>query len=282
MYNRIACFLRDTYAGVLQPLIFFICSNMERTQDEMRLCAAQEACRTSNLCFISSTHVSVQVRACAPRRKHKGDTMEDGKITAVRDNGSSTDIVVRVDNVSLAAEIMDKQIKNVSLQLVDGRNLSPEQRKKIYATLRDISGYTGYTPEEAKEVMKYVYITKTGCDYFSLSNCSMSVARDFINTLIDFCLEHGVIASERLSDRTDDIDTYLYQCIKYKKCAICGRVGEIHHWDAIGMGNDRKHYDDTDNRKICLCRTHHTIAHQKGVRDFERDYHVYGIVIRKQ
>lgn len=221
----------------------------------------------------------MQVRPCAPRRKHKGrDTMEDGKITAVRDNGSSADIVVRVDNAGLATEIMDKQIKNVSLQLIDGRTLSPEQRKKIYATLRDISQYTGYTPEEAKEVMKYVYITKTGCDYFSLSDCSMSAARDFINTLIDFCLEHGVIASERLSGRTDDIDTYLYQCIKHRKCAICGRAGEIHHWDAIGMGHDRRHYDDTENRKICLCRMHHTIAHQKGVIDFEQDYHVYGIV----
>lgn len=220
----------------------------------------------------------MQVRPCAPRRKHKGsEIMEDGKITAVRDNNGSTDLVVHFENAGLAAEIMDKQISNVSLRLLDGRTLSSDQRRKIYATLRDISGYTGYTPEETKEVMKYVYITKTGCDYFSLSDCSMSVARDFINTLIDFCLEHGVIASERLSGRTDDIDTYLYQCIKHRKCAICGRAGEIHHWDAIGMGHDRRHYDDTENRKICLCRMHHTIAHQEGVRDFERDYHVYGI-----
>ena len=108
----------------------------------------------------------------------------------------------------------------------------------------------------------------------------MSVARAFINTLIDFCLAYGVITSELLSSRTDDINTYLFQCIKHKKCAICGRAGETHHWDAIGMGNDRRHYDDTENRKICLCRIHHTIAHQKGVQDFERDYHVYGIIYR--
>ena len=93
--------------------------------------------------------------------------------------------MVRVNNAHLAAVVMDKRITDVTLQLVDGRTLSPDQRRKIYATLRDISGYTGYTPEETKEVMKYVYITKTGCDYFSLSNCSMSAARDFINTLID-------------------------------------------------------------------------------------------------
>jgi len=188
--------------------------------------------------------------------------------------------MVRVDDASLAAVIADRGITEVTLQLVDGRTLSSNQRKKIYALLRDISAYTGYSPAEAKEVMKYVHITSTGSAYFSLADCSMSMAREFINTLTDFCLENGVITSERLSDRTDDIDTYLYQCIRHRKCAICGRDGEIHHWDAIGMGNDRMHYDDTNNRKICLCRMHHTIAHQKGVKDFQRDYHVYGIVAK--
>ncbi len=204
--------------------------------------------------------------------------IEDGKITAVRDNGSSADIVIRVENDALAAAIMEKKITNVRLQLVDGRMLSSDQRKKIYATLRDISDYTGYSPEETKEIMKYVHIAATGSDYFSLSDCSMYLARKFINTLTDFCLENGVITSDRLSDRTDDITAYLYQCMKYKKCAVCGKPGEIHHWDAVGMGHDRRHYDDTANRKICLCRMHHTIAHQKGVKDFQRDYHVYGIV----
>ena len=221
------------------------------------------------------------ILSCVPRRGHVKKeviTIENGKITAVRDNGSSADLVVRINNSNLAAVIMDKQATDVMLQIVDGRTLSLDQRRKIYATLRDISLYTGYTPEETKEVMKHVHITLTGSDYFSLSDCSMDLARSFINTLTDFCLEHGVITSDLLSDRTDDIDVYLHQCLKHGKCAVCGRRGEIHHWDTIGMGNNRKRYDDTSNRKICLCRMHHTIAHQKGVKDFQSDYHVYGIV----
>ncbi len=204
----------------------------------------------------------------------------DGKITAMRDNGSSTDIVVRVNDANMAADIKTKNIHDVSLRLTDGRTISPEQRKKIYATLKDISLYTGYYPEETKEVMKYYYIQQTGDDYFSLSDCSILTAREFINLLIDFCLENGVITSETLSVRTDDINTYLYQCIRRRKCAVCGKDGELHHWDAIGMGNDRRTYDDSNNRKICLCRMHHTIAHQKGRQAFEQDYHVYGIIIR--
>jgi hypothetical protein len=205
----------------------------------------------------------------------------NGKITAMRDNGSSTDIVVHVNDANMAADIKTKNIHDVSLRLTDGRTISLEQRKKIYATLKDISLYTGYYPEETKEVMKYYYIQQTGNDYFSLSDCSLLIARDFINVLIDFCLKNGVITSEALSTRTDDIDTYLYQCIRRRKCAVCGKDGELHHWDAIGMGHDRRNYDDSKNKKMCLCRVHHTIAHQKGKQAFERDYHVYGIVVKE-
>ncbi len=143
---------------------------------------------------------------------------------------------------------MDKQATDVMLQIVDGRTLSLDQRRKIYATLRDISLYTGYTPEETKEVMKYVHITLTGSDYFSLSDCSMDLARSFINTLIDFCLEYGVIASDLLSNRTDDINTYLYQCIKHKKCAVCGAL--------FTPGSNRAKYcpecaKEEERRKTC-------------------------------
>ena len=64
------------------------------------------------------------------------------------------------------------------------------------------------------------------------------------------------------------------------KCAVCGKDGEIHHVDTIGMGRDRRTVDDSSYRKICLCRTHHTIAHQRGMQAFEQMYHVYGIVIQ--
>ena len=82
-------------------------------------------------------------------------------------------------------------------------------------------------------------------------------------------------------NRTDDIGRYLYFCLKHRKCAVCGRNGEIHHVDAIGMGNNRRKVDDSGYRKICLCREHHTIAHQRGLEVFAKMYQVYGIVIRQ-
>ena len=185
---------------------------------------------------------------------------------------------MRVCNHTLFDKISKEKNKNIELDVVDTRKISAEQRRKIYALLRDISYDTGYSPDEAKQVMKYYYLAKTGCRPFSLADCSKDLARDFINVLIDFCLENGIQTSDTLLERTDDIDRYLWQCIRHKKCTICGKQAEIHHWDAIGMGNDRRTYDDSQNRKIALCRLHHTIAHQKGRESFQRDYHVYGIV----
>ena len=107
----------------------------------------------------------------------------------------------------------------------------------------------------------------------------MDTAREFINTILEFALDWGVPLSENAIDRADDVGRYLYYCIMHRKCAVCGRDGEIHHVDTIGMGHDRRRVDDSGYRKICLCREHHTIAHSRGMAAFERMYHVYGIIV---
>ena len=109
----------------------------------------------------------------------------------------------------------------------------------------------------------------------------MDTAREFINTILEFALEWGIPLSDNAIDRTDDIGRYLYYCLMHKKCAICGKDGEIHHEDAIGMGNNRRKVDDSNYKKICLCREHHTIAHQMGVIRFRQMYKVYGIVVKE-
>lgn len=196
------------------------------------------------------------------------------------DNG--TEIIIRIPDKKIGEFLSQKCIKKAEMRFDDGRIISIEQRKKAYATIRDIADYTGYLPEEQKEWLKYLYIQKTGDDYISLSDCSMDQAREFINVILEYAIESGIQLSEQAINRTDDIGKYLYFCIKHKKCAICGQAGEIHHEDAIGMGNDRKTIDDSNHKKICLCRKHHTIAHQMGVERFTKMYKVYGIIVKEE
>lgn len=202
------------------------------------------------------------------------------KIKQYREQKDGTDLVVSVPDLKLGDMFQRKKIRNAEIRFDDGRHISAEQRKKAYATIGDISDWTGYLPEEMKEILKYQHMMRTGDAYFSLSNCSMDTAREFINTILEFALENGIPLSDNAIERTDDIGRYLYYCMLHKKCAICGKDGEIHHEDAIGMGNDRTKVDDSSYKKICLCREHHTLAHSLGVIRFREMYKVYGIVVK--
>ena len=120
--------------------------------------------------------------------------------------------------------LLDKrQINDCEVRLNDGRTISADQRKKIYATMRDIADYTGYTPEQVKALWKYDFIAQVGCDYFSLSDVDMTTANEFLNFLIDFCLEWDIPTQDSLLERSPDISRYLYSCIANKRCAVCGQ-----------------------------------------------------------
>lgn len=201
-------------------------------------------------------------------------------IKQYRETQNGTDLIITIPDLQLGTMFQRKAVRKAEIRFDDGRHISVEQRKKAYATIRDIADYTGYLPEEQKEWLKYLHISRTGDDYFSLSNCSMDTAREFINTILEYAIEEGIPLSESGIERTDDIGKYLYFCIMHKKCAVCGKPGEIHHEDAIGMGNDRRKVDDSNHKKICLCRLHHSIAHQRGVIEFRKSYKVYGIVVK--
>lgn len=174
--------------------------------------------------------------------------------------------------------LVGKGIHRVGVLIEDGRHITPEQRKKAYATIRDIAVWTGEMPEVEKELMKYYHIGRTGSSYFSLGSCSVDTARSFIATLLDFALENGIQLGDYGANRADDVEAYLAACIRHRRCAVCGRRGELHHVDTIGMGFDRTTVDDSRKKKMCLCREHHTEAHQIGQQKFNEKYHIFGIL----
>lgn len=206
------------------------------------------------------------------------------KIIGIKEDDEGTNLIIHIPKQ--IGNKMQRYSNNGAVKCLvyfdDKRRLSIDQMKKIYAILGDISLHTGHTIEELKIIFKVDMIRKFGINYFSLSPynetaCSMEIARLMINMLIDFCFTYDIGTRDTLLVETDDIDIYLYLAMKYKKCALCQKDGEIHHVDAIGMGRDRKKVDDIDHRKICLCREHHTEAHNSGVDSFFERYHLYGI-----
>ena len=203
--------------------------------------------------------------------------MEHAKLKAYKVTQDGTELKIFVPNRNLQNEIIDGRVRTCEIRLEDNRKISYEQRKKAYACIADISKYTGYQPEQAKELMKYLYIIRTGGEYFSLSNCSMETAKEFINVLLDYIIENGIQMDESGVDRSEDIDHYLWKCLRERKCCVCGRKAEIHHSKAIGRGFNRKHFDDSNLMKMALCRNHHTESHTIGQKEFMKKYKVYGI-----
>ncbi|HNX63214.1 MAG TPA: putative HNHc nuclease [Candidatus Limiplasma sp.] len=203
-----------------------------------------------------------------------------------------------------------RKYEQVQIVLTDSRLITPKQRNAIFATVHDIAefcdGYAYKTSvrekvlaelqvqylmdltdsEELRYWLTWNYCKLTETPFFSLSPLSpacvdVTTARDFLGWLIDLCVEHGIPCSDRLIARAEDIERYLYACIKYKRCAICGKKADLHHVDTVGMGRNRREISHIGMRAESLCRKHHEEAHQKGQCSFDGLYHINGIPMDK-
>lgn len=146
----------------------------------------------------------------------------------------------------------------------DKRRITAQQRKKLYATFKDISDYTGDVPEYTKELFKFMFCAESGQDYFSLSDCSLETAKELINHVIEFVIMNDIPLTELAIERTDDIGKFLFYSIKHEKCCICGQKGPVYTLDA-------------DKNKMCLCNVHYDMAKLKGLHAFCESWKVFGI-----
>lgn len=205
------------------------------------------------------------------------------KVNAVKKIPAGTQLIVTVDENVLSKLNKDH---DVELVLRDKRLIGADQRKKIYATVRDIALHIGDVPEYIKEIFKINYCIENNEEYFSLSNCSVGTAREFINYLMEYVIREGVQLNNDIGvNRTDDIDKYLYYCIKYRKCAITGKDGaDIHHCagSVVGMGNNRQKMNHVNSELIALSREWHNKVHQQGEKLIFDKYKIYGIKVDVQ
>ena len=109
---------------------------------------------------------------------------------------------------------------------------------------------------------------------FSLADCTMTQAREYISFLIDFCLAEDVPTRVPLLELADDVQRGMYSCLLHKKCCVCQRRAELHHVDQVGMGYNRQTKAQLGALVLPLCREHHQEYHNRGRTAFESLYHV--------
>ena len=177
---------------------------------------------------------------------------------------------------------------SVSVVWHDRRLISPDQRRKAHALVGEICAWAAYYgPGEHEEMntdLKQRFMQAQADmlikDMFSLANCDMTTAWNYISYLIDFCLRHDVPTRVPLMQLCDDIEKYVYACLMNRKCVVCGKHADIHHCEGsqVGMGRNRKKIIHVGLELMPLCREHHEVCHTMGQARFNDLYHLTGIV----
>lgn len=171
------------------------------------------------------------------------------------------------------------------VKVLDPRMISYEQRGLIFSLIRDIADWTGYTSEYVEALFKTQYKLLNGLDTFSLSNvaCTMVQGSEFIELLLEHCLEHGIPFKFQEFHLASDISRILFLYIKHRICFVCGKErSDIAHYDSVGMGNNRRTIDHSKKRLMCLCREHHIEQHTMPIQEFMSKYHIAPIKLNTE
>lgn len=207
-----------------------------------------------------------------------------GRITDITEEGLAV-IHAALPNLKHA---LDRHYDEVEIILPDARRITAKQRAKIYCLIGEISEFVNgekkaRSVEETKEIMKWDFCLKMmesqERKLFSLSNVDETTATNFISYLIDFIIENDVPMSVPLVSQCEDIGKYVYACLLARRCCICGKSADLHHVDAVGMGNDRDEIIHIGREALPLCREHHTELHSMGNSSFMTKYHIEPVKI---
>jgi len=200
-----------------------------------------------------------------------------GKVSAI--NGTRLTLDIGDESaVKHITTLSDGKQPTFEIDIKDARLITAEQRKFIFATVRDIAKWSGHVPEEIRQYAKFDFEEITGLN-ISLSDCSKEEATAFIDYLLKFVLTNNVPMPNGITILDENLSYYLYLCLINRTCAVCGKQpADIDHFnEAVGMGRNRRHIDHSQMTFCALCRVHHQERHELGARLFTDKYHVEGI-----
>lgn len=207
--------------------------------------------------------------------------MLKGRIAELREDGRA----LIVADLPLG-QVVRRKVKEVYIDLSDSRPLSEKQRRMCYALTGAIAEWTGNTREDEHLDRKWQFTKERAEEFpelterfFSLSTASMSLIAEYQRYLVKFIIDNDIPTKRPLREYSDDIGHYTFMCVIHKKCVVCGKKADLHHIDAIGMGNDRREVEHLGREVMSLCREHHTEIHTIGKAAFTEKYHLDGGVI---
>lgn len=179
--------------------------------------------------------------------------------------------------------LKDMSCNMVDVRLCDGRCISPEQTAKAKILTNAIANYTGYHQFEIDQIFKYQFCMDNQIEYFSLADCEMRTAYEYITFLVDWCMDNSVPVKMPTDRFIEDWHRFIYKSIENRLCAVSGLSGaEIHHCTGsrVGMGRDRRKILHEGLICIPLLPQYHDECHRDEVKFMEK-YKLFGIELDK-
>ena len=222
----------------------------------------------------------------------------------ITDYDSNTDTLYIAVPLHGGIDILNEKVSDeVEVALTSSALISPQQRRKVFSLIREITDYIsggGNSRNEIRSTLRAMqlnylidvadseavrfcltdqYCRLQSIDLFSLSpnneNCaSRELASDFIDWLVNLCVENAIPCMDTLLNRCEDVERYVYACVANRRCAICGKKADIHEVDTVGMGRNRSKIGHVGQLVEPLCRGHHQEAGEIGQKSFDELYHL--------
>ena len=205
----------------------------------------------------------------------------DGKVTQVLPGGQAMIVTALPEDVD----------DGVRVFWPDKDEITPEQRRKIFAINGEIAAWSGDDPESVRKTLVSDFLLKKRQDIqmrtLSLASgggCDKGTASLLIDFLINLVLEYGIPTKQPLMEYADDLEKYTYAALMNKKCLVCGKKADLHHAEGsmIGMGYNRNEKCQIGAMVMPLCRTHHGEYHQIGATAFDAKYHTVAVPMDKR
>lgn len=198
-----------------------------------------------------------------------------GKLVNIRGSKVTIELSDEID-VSQFTKLSDGKQPELEVFIDDGRSITVDQRKKIFAMLNDIAEYTGYSLKEIEYLMKcrFMCLMKhPQMFHFGYPEpCSVTLANNFLTFVIDFCIKEDIPFKTKVIDEIVGDYRLVRECVLHRKCVLCGKLADIDHVKAVGMGRNRRTINQHGMYVLPLCRRCHQRAHQMGHVSFLQAY----------
>lgn len=150
-------------------------------------------------------------------------------------------------DADLFRELTKKIVGTVEIRLTDGRTISPEQRKKIFALVRDIAIWNGDNPETIRQLLTLDFVIKNGLDVMDIKQGEY-LGKDPMTGKPRF----SFIEDDDERDRLETIGymAYFEYLNGFRKVVYWSREKMLSHADKYSPAFSAKSFQDIQDGKI--------------------------------